>query len=165
MLPSNFYSDISKVSNRFEFEKHFNWFIQVFELTDKSKMLNNKKINNLHPIRPKKGEIYLIEFGQNVGSELSNTHMGIIIQDSAKNNYSSTVIVVPISSSPKIYDTHEIILFEDLKNGYLNKLPSKAKIEQMICIDKARLIHRIGELTPEFMNRLARKVLKVLDIK
>ncbi|MBP3256046.1 MAG: type II toxin-antitoxin system PemK/MazF family toxin [Clostridia bacterium] len=165
MLPSNFYSDISKVSNRFEFEKHFNWFIQVFELTDKSKMLNNKKINNLHPIRPKKGEIYLIEFGQNVGSELSNTHMGIIIQDSAKNNYSSTVIVVPISSSPKIYDTHEIILFEDLKNGYLNKLPSKAKVEQMICVDKARLIHRIGELTPEFMNRLARKVLKVLDIK
>ena len=165
MLPNNFYSDISKVSNRFEFEKYFNWFIQVFELTDKSKMLNNKKINNLHPIRPKKGEIYLIEFGQNVGSELSNTHMGIIIQDSTKNNYSSTVIVVPISSSPKIYDTHEIILFEDLKNGYLNKLPSKAKVEQMICIDKARLIHRIGELTPEFMNRLARKVLKVLDIK
>lgn len=73
--------------------------------------------------------------------------------------------MVPISSSPKIYDTHEIILFENLKNGQLNKLPSKAKTEQITCIDKTRLIHRIGELTPEFMNRLERKILKNLDIK
>ena len=165
MLPGNIYSEISKVANRFEFEKYFNWFIHIFELTDKSKILNENKINNLHPIRPKKGEIYLVEFGQNIGNELNNTHMGIIVQDSIRNNYSSNVIVVPISSSPKIYDTHEIILFEDLKNGHLNKLPSKAKAEQIICIDKSRLIHRIGELTPEFMNRLERKILKVLDIK
>ena len=165
MLPNNFYSLLNNVSNRFDFENYFNWFIHVFELNDKSKKLNYNKINSLHPIRPRKGEIYLIEFGQNVGTELSNTHMGIIIQDSTKNNYSSTVIVVPISSSPKIFDTHEIILFEDLKNGHLNKLPSKAKTEQVTCIDKTRLIHRIGELTPEFMNRLERKILKNLDIK
>ena len=165
MLPSNIYSEISKVADRFEFEKYFNWFIHMFVLIDKSKTLNENKINSLHPIRPKKGEIYLVEFGQNVGNELCNNHMGIIVQDTTRNNYSSTVVVVPISSSPKIHDTHEIILFKDLKNGHLNKLPSKAKAEQIICIDKSRLIHKIGELTPEFMNRLDRKILKVLDIK
>ena len=84
----DFITKINNVIQRVDFEKYFNWFIQKFILTDKSIQLNNKKINGIHPIRPKKGEIYLIDFGQNVGAELSNTHMGIIIQDSQKNSVS-----------------------------------------------------------------------------
>ena len=158
---------INKINNvilRIDFEKYFNWFIQKFDLIDKSKQLNNQKRNGLHPIRPRKGDIYLIDFGQNVGTELSNTHMGIIIQDSMKNSVSSTVVVVPISSSKKLYDTHEKITNSDIKLGQLNKLPSKAKAEQITCIDKARLIHKIGELTPDFMERLENRILKNLDI-
>ena len=43
--------------------------------------------------------------------------------------------------------------------------PSKAKAEQITCIDKARLVHKIGELTPDFMKRLEKRILKNLDIK
>lgn len=159
-----FITKISGVVSRIDFEKYFNWFIQKFILTDKSTELNNKKKNGLHPLRPRKGEIYLIDFGQNVGTELSNTHMGIIVQDSLKNSVSSTVVVVPISSSSKLYDTHEKIIKNDIQKGQLNKLPSKAKTEQITCIDKARLIHKIGELTPNFMERLEKRILKNLDI-
>ncbi len=119
----------------------------------------------MHPIRPQKGDIYLIEFGQNVGNELNDIHMGIIIQNSAKNLVSSTVVVIPISSSKKLYDTHEKILATDIKSGKLDKLPSKAKTEQITCVDKARLIHKIAELTPDFMNKLENRLLKNLDIK
>ena len=160
----DFITKINNVIQRIDFEKYFNWFIQKFTLTDKSVQLNNKKKNGLHPLRPRKGEIYLIDFGQNVGSELSNTHMGIIVQDSLKNSVSSTVVVIPISSSLKLYDTHEKITKTDLQQGQLNKLPSKAKAEQITCIDKARLIHKIGELTPDFMERLEKRILKNLDI-
>ena len=132
---------------RLDFEKYFNWFIQKFTLTDKSTQLNNKKKNGLHPLRPRKGEIYLIDFGQNVGTELSNTHMGIIVQDSLK-----------------LYNTHEKITKNDIQQGKLNKLPSKAKAEQITCIDKARLIHKIGELTLDFIERLEKRILKNLDI-
>ena len=52
----------------------------------------------------------------------------------------------------------------DIQQGQLNKLPSKAKAEQITCIDKARLIHKIGELTPDFMERLEKRILKNLDI-
>ena len=79
----------------------------------------------------------------NIGTELSNIHMGIIIQDSLKNSVSSTVVVIPISSSLKLYDTHEKITQKDIQQGQLNKLPSKAKAEQITCIDKARLIHKM----------------------
>lgn len=155
---------INKVINRLDFEKHFNWFINKFNLIDKSQYLNNIKLNNLHPIRPRKGDIYLVEFGQNIGNELSNTHMGIIMQNSLKNSVSSTVVVIPISSSKKLYDTHEKITASDIKSGQLNKLPSKAKAEQITCIDKSRLIHKVGELTPDFMERLEVRLLKNLDI-
>ena len=98
MLLSHFIEKINTVVNRLDFERYFSWFIQKFTLTDKSNALNTKKVNNLHPIRPRKGNIYLIDFGQNVGSELSNTHMGIVMQDSLKNSISNTIVLVPISS-------------------------------------------------------------------
>ena len=160
----DFITKINNVVSRMDFEKYFNWFIQKFTLTDKSAQLNNKKKNGIHPLRPRKGEIYLIDFGQNVGTELSNTHMGIIVQDSLRNSVSSTVVVIPISSSLKLYDTHEKITKDDISQGQLNKLPSKAKAEQITCIDKARLIHKIGELTSDFMKRLEKRILKNLNI-
>lgn len=165
MLLNDFIEKISIVVKRIDFENYFNWFIQKFSLNDKANILNSKKVNNLHPIRPRKGDIYLIDLGQNVGSELSNTHMGIIMQDSLKNSIANTVLVVPISSSPKLYDTHEKILQTDIQSGKLDKLPSKVKAEQITCIDKARLAHKIGELTPDFIQRLEKRILKNLDIK
>ena len=156
--------NVNKYINRKNFKKLFDWFIYKFDLSDKSERLEKNRKNNLHPIRPRKGEIYLIEFGQNIGKELSNTHMGIIMQDSYKNSVSSTVVVIPISSSTKLCDTHEKILEKDLKEGKLNKLPSKAKVEQITCIDKSRLIYKIGVMTPDFMERLEKRLLKNLDI-
>ena len=61
MLLNSAIKEIKKIINRIDFDKYFNWFIQKFNLVDKSKNLNNKKVNHLHPIRPRKGEIYLIE--------------------------------------------------------------------------------------------------------
>ena len=158
-------NELKKVINRIDFEKYFNWFIEKFNLIDKSHDLNKNKINGMHPIRPKKGDIYLIEFGQNVGNELNNIHMGIIMQNNNKNLVSSTIIVIPISSSKKLYDTHEKLIAEDIRFGKLNKLPSKAKTEQITCIDKSRLIHKIAEVTPDFIERLEKRLLKNLDIK
>ena len=86
------------------------------------------------------------------------------MQDSYKNSVSSTVVVIPISTSNRLYDAHEKILETDLEEGKLNKLPSKAKAEQISCIDKSRLIYKIGKMTPEFMDRLEKRLLKNLDI-
>lgn len=155
---------INKYINKKYFKRYFDWFIHKFELIEKSEKLENNRKNNLHPIRPRKGEIYLVEFGQNIGKELCDIHMGIIMQESLKNSISSTIIVIPISSSSKLYDTHEKILEKDIIEGRLNKLPSKAKAEQITCIDKSRLIHKIGKMSPEFMMRLEKRVLKNLDI-
>lgn len=122
-------------------KRFFDWFIKKLDLQDKVERLDKQKNKAKHPIQPRRGDIYLIEFGQNIGKELSNIHMGIIVQSSSNNVASHTVMVVPSSSSPKLYSTHEIILEKDIKLGKLDKIPSKAKAEQLTCIDKARMLY------------------------
>ena len=147
------------------FNRYFEWFIKKLDLQEKVEEIDRKKNKGKHPIQPRKGDIYIIEFGQNVGKELSNTHMEIVVQSSSNNIASHTVLVVPISSSPKLYKTHEKINKEDIEIGKLNKLPSKAKAEQLTCIDKARMLYKIGKVTDEFMKRLEKRIIKNLDIK
>lgn len=147
------------------FKRFFDWFIKKLDLQDKVERLDKRKNKGKHPIQPRKGDIYLIEFGQNIGKELSNTHMGIVVQSSSNNVASHTVLVVPISSNKNLYPTHERILEEDIKTGKLDKFPSKAKVDQLTCIDKARMIYKIGSMTDEFMGRLEKRILKNMDIK
>ncbi len=146
-------------------KRFFDWFIKKLDLQDKAEKLDKKKNKGKHPIQPRRGDIYLIEFGQNIGKELSNTHMGIVVQNSSSNVASHTVIVVPISSSPQLYSTHERILETDVKEGKLDKLPSKAKADQITCIDKARMLYKIGSVTDEFIKRLEKRIMRNLDIK
>ncbi len=147
------------------FKNFFDWFIRKLDLQDKAEKLDKKKNKRQHPIQPRRGDIYLIEFGQNIGKELSNTHMGIVVQNSSNNVASHTVVVVPISSSKQLYQTHEKITQADIEMGKLNKLPSKAKAEQITYIDKARMMYKVGKVTVDFMNRLEKRILKNLDIK
>lgn len=156
---------ITPYLKRTYFNRFFEWFIRKLDLQDKVEKLDKRKNKGKHPIQPRKGDIYLIEFGQNIGKELSNTHMGIVVQSSSNNVASHTVLVVPISSSPKLYQTHEKIKEEDIKTGKLDKLPSKAKADQLTCIDKARMLYKIGSVTDDFMGRLEKRIVKNLDIK
>lgn len=156
---------ITPFLNKSYFTRFFEWFIKKLDLQDKAERLDKKKNKGKHPIQPRKGDIYLIEFGQNIGKELSSTHMGIVVQSSSNNVASHTVSGVPISSSSKLYSTHERIQKQDIKTGKLDKLPSKAKVDQLTCIDKSRMIHKIGSVTDEFLKRLEERIMKNLDIK
>lgn len=148
-------------------EKFYKWYLKTLELEnkvielDKGKILNNGK----HPIRPKKGEIYMIEFGENIGKELSNRHMAIIMQSSNSNIVSHTISVIPISSSKHTNPTHLKIYKEDILQGKLDILPSYAKVDQITCIDKARIEYKVGEVTSKFIKKLEKKILKNLDIR
>ena len=44
-------------------------------------------------------------------------------------------------------------------------MPSKAKGDQLTCIDKARMLYKIGSVTDDFMQRLEKRIMKNLDIQ
>ena len=50
----------------------------------------------LHPVRPKRGQIFNTEIGENIGSELCGNHLVIIMQNDKGNKYSEKVNVLPI---------------------------------------------------------------------
>lgn len=147
--------------------RYCNWIKEKIELnllaTEQELIRKNDKEKH-HPIKPKRGDIFLTQLGENIGKEINDKHLVLIIQNNRGNLYSNTVVCVPLSGSGKLYSTHEKIEQEDIQKGRLDKLPSKAKTEQIHYIDKARLVHKVAELNPEAINRICNRIKKNLDM-
>lgn len=147
--------------------RYCNWLqpkIDINLLAAEQDKIRDKDSKKFHPVRPRRGEIYLTQLGENIGKEINNEHLVIIVQNNKANLYGNTVVCIPISSSAKLYQSHEKIEANDIKSGRLDKLPSKAKTEQIHYLDKARLIHKVAELEPEAMKRICKRLKKNLDI-
>ncbi|WP_081677445.1 type II toxin-antitoxin system PemK/MazF family toxin [Butyrivibrio sp. WCD3002] len=98
-----------------------------------------------------RGEIYLADLGEGVGSEQKGIRPVLIVQNNRGNKYSPTVTVLPITT--KIHKssglpTHVIL---DGVGGLKEKSATIA--EQIMTIDKTRLIEYMGILDEKFMRR------------
>lgn len=148
--------------------RYCNWTKEKIELNllaaEQERIRNNDKEKHHHPIKPRRGDIYLTQLGENIGKEINDKHLVLIIQNNKGNLFSNTVVCIPLSGSGKLHSTHEKIEKEDIQKGRLDKLPSKAKTEQIHYIDKARLIHKVAELNPEAINRICDRLKKNLDM-
>ena len=96
------------------------------------KSTNNKKLRDAHPkkyhlVKVFKGEIYNAQITENVGSELSNNHLVIIIQGFSSNVYGEKVTILPIEGDgSKINPYYQIELSNaDMEEGMLDKDPSR----------------------------------------
>ncbi|MEG0771649.1 MAG: type II toxin-antitoxin system PemK/MazF family toxin, partial [Clostridia bacterium] len=144
---------------------YLDWINDKVKLQLKAKVYSenkNRDNKHLHPLKPRRGDIYLAEMGQNIGSEINKQHLVLIMQNDKGNMYGDTVVIIPISSSGNLYKTHQKIEEKDIKSGKLNKLPSKAKTEQIHYLDKARLIHKVAILEDECMNNICNRLKKNL---
>ena len=98
-----------------------------------------------------RGEIYLADLGEGVGSEQKGVRPVLIVQNNRGNKYSPTVTVLPITT--KIHKssglpTHVIL---DGVGGLKEKSATIA--EQIMTIDKTRLIEYMGILEEKFMRK------------
>jgi mRNA interferase MazF len=99
----------------------------------------------------KRGEIWLVSFDPTRGSEQSGTRPAIIIQNDIGNRYGSTTIVAAISSRVKKYP-HTLVLDVNSTNG-LSQI-SCLKLDQLLTIDKERLIKKIGTISNQKISEL-----------
>ena len=115
---------------------------------DPSLHINERAVMGMKYVQ--RGEIYLADLGEGVGSEQKGVRPVLIVQNNRGNKYSPTVTVLPITT--KIHKssglpTHVII---DGKGGLKEKSATIA--EQIITIDKTRLIEYMGTLDDKFMR-------------
>ena len=100
-----------------------------------------------------RGEIYLIDLSDQVGSEQGGVRPAVIVQNETGNIYSPTTIVCPLTSKQK-----------SMAATHVNLSPNDAGIikdstvlcEQVRVIDKSRIRKKLGEVT---------NVNKIEDIK
>jgi len=99
----------------------------------------------------KRGEIYWVDFGKTKGSEQGGKRPALVVQNNIGNKHSPTTIVT--SKRKPNLPTH-VILEKDALNGLSSD--SLVTCEQIKTIDKARLLDKIGEISPKKQKEVNR---------
>jgi len=82
------------------------------------------------------GEIYEIEFGENIGDEFSGLHFGMVLQNSSPSN--SKVLVIPISSRIEEYNIKYTLDVESYVEG--NRISGGFVMGEAKWISKQRIL-------------------------
>jgi mRNA interferase MazF len=105
---------------------------------------------------PARGEIYWVNLDPTIGSEIPKTRPAVVVSNDVGNEYSSRVIVAPITSGgvERIYPFEALI---PAGEGGVDRT-SKALLNQVRTVDKRRLGRRIGRLSAERMLDIDRAI-------
>ena len=104
--------------------------------------------------RPKRGEVYLLNFDPTIGAEIQKTRPALIVQNDIVNRHSPITIVAAISSQfdEPLYPTEVLV---PALGGSLT-VNSVVLLNQVRSVDKQRLIRRLGLLTPASIESVTR---------
>ena len=90
-----------------------------------------------------RGEIYLIDLSNQIGSEQSGVRPAVVVQNETGNMFSPTTIICPLTSKTKnMSATHVNLTPEDA--GVM--IESTVLCEQVRVIDKTRIKKKLGEV-------------------
>lgn len=114
--------------------------------------------------RWKKWNIYYINFGINIGSEINGIRPAIIFENT-RETYGKDIIVLPLTTDKKVGNNHFDIPFKkDIENGL--RSDSLVKTRQIRCISIKRIQKYIGRISnTEYQEYIEKKVLQLFDIK
>jgi len=117
----------------------------------------------LQSSKPKRSEIWLINWNPGRGSEQTGFRPSLIIQTDAGNTnpYYPNTIILTISTKGRPVPFH-IRIEPSEKNGL--KGISFVKCEQILTISKERLVDKIGSLEQEKMKQVEKALQLVLSL-
>jgi mRNA interferase MazF len=103
---------------------------------------------------PKRGEVWLVNWNPARGSEQAGRRPALVIQNDIGNEKAPTTIVAAISSSVRIYPMNVQI---NPPEGGLDH-PSIIMTSQILTISKERLEKRLGRLSKDRLDDVARAI-------
>lgn len=109
---------------------------------------------------PKPGEIYTVDMGVNVGSEINGVRPAIIISSTRFNMKSGTVLVVPLTGHEFAKPGQILICDEILEEGNVSGV---GKVEMVTSISKGRIGEYIGKLNEKGRKVLAQKLQRFIS--
>lgn len=103
----------------------------------------------------KRGEIYLVDWSPGRGSEQTGSRPAIVLQNDTGNKFSSTTIVAAVTTaSGKTYPFQVYLKPEECG---LDK-SSTVLLEQILTVDKRRLVKKIGQVSTEKLYEIEKAV-------
>lgn len=100
---------------------------------------------------PKRGEIWLVSLEPVTGHEIGKTRPAVIISNNKNNEYSSTVTLIPITSSIKKVYPFEVFI---PKNETGLPMDSRIKCNQIRTVDRVRLLKCTGKITGRILEKV-----------
>ena len=110
-----------------------------------------------------RGDIYLVDLGTNIGSEQGGCRPVLLVQNDIGNHFGPTLIVAPVSSrywKKSKQPTHTLI--EGIQNL---SSPSVVLTEQLLTIDKVRVMKYLGKVPEDQMQNVNKAVMVSLGLK
>ena len=94
----------------------------------------------------KRFDVYLVNLDPTVGAEIQKTRPCLIISPDEMNSSIQTAIIAPMTTKARNYPTRVSCRFEE-KDAHI-------VLDQLRTVDKARLINRLGHITPATQKRV-----------
>jgi mRNA interferase MazF len=106
--------------------------------------------------------VWLVALDPTVGSEIRKTRPAVVVQNDHSNRTAQTTIVAPVTSTvrPRIYPTE--VLIATGEGGC--RVDSVVLLRQLRCVDRARLIRRLGVLRRETVASVDQALLITLGL-
>ncbi|HCL4480353.1 TPA: type II toxin-antitoxin system PemK/MazF family toxin [Clostridium botulinum] len=136
-------------TDKLKFEGLYAWCARAMELSIKERLCK---------VKPFRGEIWVCDFGVNVGSEIDKIRPCIVISPTDYNKISNVITVIPISHSEESFqsqveiDEKKLVFNESSLNGM-------GKLEQITTVSKARFRRCIAKLDQEGMKEVEKALL------
>lgn len=104
-------------------------------------------------IRPRRGDVYLVNFDPTLGAEIRKTRPALILQNDIGNKFSPVTIVAAISSKfdEPLYPTEVLISAKSLTGLTVD---SVVLLNQIRTVDKKRLVKQLGTLSAAEMEEV-----------
>jgi len=134
-------------------EKYFSWILINLQM----QFVKQKTLKIA-----KRWEIFLINFGVNIGSEYEKIRPWIIISGDEINKW-KTVIAIPISSQIQKIFMYDVILDWNQTNSLTNK--SVVKTSHIRNLDKKRLVKKIWQLDEENLEKIQKQIISMITKK
>jgi len=112
-------------------------------------------------MRPRRGEIWLVDFGNPVGREQSGRRPAVVVSADALNDGpAGVVMVVPCTTTHRSLPSHIEL---DPQDSGLDAV-SYAKCEDLKSVSEQRMIARVGQVGPSVTFEIGRVLRFLLEL-
>ncbi|WP_442908300.1 type II toxin-antitoxin system PemK/MazF family toxin [Halomonas sp. G15] len=92
----------------------------------------------------RRGEVYWVNLDPTVGSEIRKTRPALVISPDDMNSVLPRVIVAPVTSKGQPLGCRPTLSFQGK--------PARILLDQLRCIDKRRVLDRMGDIPPSIWH-------------